>query len=131
MRHAVPMRIVVRTVGFAAMLAISYGLAAVLPAGIESVVGYATVVVVVIGAFAWAFRDGREIDLSEAIRDWLVVGFVVAVIWRLSLVMFEGSEDVVTQLRREFVPLLSTGGLVFVPALFGALLGNGSPATSD
>jgi hypothetical protein len=123
---------VIRAAGLAAVLALSFGIAAVLPAGIESAVGYATVAVVVIGAFAWAFRDGRDIELSEVIRDWLVVGFVVAVLWRLSLVLFEGSEDVVTQLRLEFVPLLSTIGLIFVPALFGALLGNGSPpATTD
>jgi hypothetical protein len=68
-------RMVIRAVGLAAVLALSFGIAAVLPAGIESAVGYATVAVVVIGAFAWAFRDGRDIELSEVIRDWLVVGF--------------------------------------------------------
>jgi len=119
-------RIVIRIAGLAVVLALSYGVAAVLPAGIESAVGYVTIAVVVIGAFLWAFRDGRDIELSEAIRDWLVVGFVVAVLWRLSLVLFEGSDEVVTQLRLEFVPLLSTIGLTFVPALFGALLGNGA-----
>ena len=55
---------------------------------------------------------------------------VVGVIWRVSLVIFEGSEDVATQIRLEFVPLLSTIGLVFVPALFGALLGNGSESAT-
>jgi len=115
--------------GLAAVLAVSYGIAAVLPAGIEAAIGYVTVGIIVIGAFAWALRDGREIHLSDAIRDWLVVAFVVAVLWRVSLVLFEGSDDVIAQLRREFVPLLSTMGLIFAAALFGALQGNGSRPT--
>ncbi len=131
MRHTGPVkivagRIVIRVAGFAAVLAVSYGIAAVLPAGAESAVGYLTVAIIVIGAFVWAMRDGREIHLSEAIRDWLVVAFVVAVLWRVSLVLFEGSEDVVGQIRLEFASLLYTVGYIFVPALFGALQGNGS-----
>lgn len=132
MRHAVGVRIVIRVAGLAAVLAVSYGIAAALPAGIEVALGYLTIAVVVIGAFVWAFRDGREVHLSDAIRDWLVVAFVVAVLWRVSLVLFEGSEDVVAQFRREFGALLYAIGLIFVPALFGALLGNGSPpATTE
>jgi hypothetical protein len=119
-------RVVIRVAGLAAVLAVSYGIAAVLPAGIEAAIGYVTVVIIVIGAFVWGLRDGREVHLSDAIRDWLVVAFVVAVLWRVSLVLFEGSEDVIAQLRREFVPLLSTMGLIFAAALFGALQGHGS-----
>ena len=39
-----------------------------------------------------------------------VVAFVVAVIWWVSLVLFEGSEDVVVQLRLDFTKVLSTIG---------------------
>jgi Ni,Fe-hydrogenase I cytochrome b subunit len=125
------MRIVVRVAALAAVLAVSYGIAAALPASIESAIGYLTVAVVVIGVFVWALRDRRDVPLSEVIRDWMVIAFVVAVVWRVSLALFEGSEDVVTQIRLEFVPLLSTIGLTFVPALFGALLGNGSKPATD
>jgi Ni,Fe-hydrogenase I cytochrome b subunit len=125
-------RIVIRVAGLAAVLAISYGIAAVLPAGIEAVIGYLAVGIIVFGAFGWALRDGRDVHVSDAIRDWLVVAFVVAVLWRVSLVLFEGSDDVIAQLRRDFIPLLSTIGLIFAPALFGALQGNGSrPTTTE
>lgn len=125
-------RILIRIAALVAVLGVYYGIAALLPSGIESGVGYIALGTVLIGAFVWAMRDGREVHLTEAIRDWLVIAAVVGVVWRVSLVLFEGSEDVVTQVRLEFVPLLSTIGLTFVPALFGALLGNGSrSATAD
>jgi hypothetical protein len=131
MRHAGPVksvagRIVVRIAALAAVLAVSYGIAAMVPSGVEAAIGYATVAIVVIGAFLWGLRDGSEVPLSDAIRDWLVVAFVVAVIWRVSLVMFEGTDDVVGQIRLEFDSVLFTVASVFVPALFGALQGNGS-----
>jgi hypothetical protein len=118
-------RIALRIAALAAALAVSYGAAALLPAGMESGVGFVAVATVLVGAFIWALRDGTEVHLSDAVRDWLVVSAVIGVLWRVSLVLFEGSEDVVTQIRLEFLPLLSTIGLIFVPALVGALLGSG------
>lgn len=113
----------IRIAGLAAVLAIYYGIAAILPSGVESVVGFIAFATVAVGAFVWAMRDVVDVPLSDAIRDWLVVAFVVAVIWWVSLVMFEGSEDVVKQIRLNFGRVLSTVGLIFVPALFGLLLG--------
>jgi hypothetical protein len=118
-------RIVIRIATFVAVLGVYYGIAALLPSNIESGVGFVALATVLIGAFVWAQRDGREVHLGEAIRDWLVVAAVVAVVWRISLVLFEGSEDVIAQLRLEFPALLSTIGQIFVPALFGAILGSG------
>jgi hypothetical protein len=119
-------RIVVRVAGLAAVLAVYYGMAAVLPSRVEAVAGYVAFATVAIGVFVWARRDGRLVQLSEAIRDWLVVAFVVSVIWWVSLVLFEGTDDVIAQLRLDFLHVLSTAGLIFVPALFGALLGSGA-----
>ena len=82
-----------------------------------------------IGAFVWAMRDGREAELGDVVRDWLVVAFIGSVLWWVSLALFEGSEDVVAQLRLDFTKVLTTVGLIFVPSLFGALLGHGAPAS--
>jgi len=123
------MRIVIRIAGLGAVLGVYYGIAALLPADIESGVGFLALATVLVAAFIWALRDGREVSLGEAIRDWLVVAAVVAVVWRVSLELFEGSEDVIVQIRREFLALLSTVGQIFVPALFGAILGSGVGST--
>ena len=126
------MRIVIRIAGLVAVLAVFYGIAAILPSDIESVVGFVAIATVLAGTFVWAMRDVREVHLSEVIRDWLVVAFVVAVVWRVSLVLFEGSDDVIAQVRLEFLQLLSTVGLIFALALFGAIWGNGSrPVAGD
>lgn len=117
------MRIVVRTAGLVAVLAVYYGIAALLPSSIESVVGFVAFATVAVGAFVWAMRDVVRVPLSEAIRDWLVIAFVVAVFWWVSLVWFEGTEDVIKQIRLNFESLLVTVGLIFVPALLGVLLG--------
>lgn len=123
------MRIVIRIAGLGAVLGVYYGIAALLPADIESGIGFLALATVLVAAFIWALRDGREVSLGEAIRDWLVVAAVVAVVWRVSLELFEGSEDVIVQIRREFLALLSTVGQIFVPALFGAILGSGVGST--
>jgi hypothetical protein len=120
------MRMVIRIGALVAVLAVYYGIAAILPAGMEFGVGFAAIATVLLSVFVWALLDGREVHVSEAIRDWLVVAFVVAVVWRVSLVLFEGSKDVIDQVRLEFLPLLSTVGLIFVLSLFGVVLGNGS-----
>ena len=120
------MKIVIRIVGLALVLAVYFGLAALLPSRVESAVGFVAFVTILIGAFVWAMRDGREMHVNEAIRDWLVVAFFLAVIWWIGLVLFEGSEDVIKQIRLNFLPLLSTAGLIFAAALFGALQGSGA-----
>ena len=77
MRHADPVeiatvKIVTRVLAFAAVLGIYYGLAALLPADAEAATGLVAVATVAIGEFIWARRDGRMIDLSDGLRDWLV-----------------------------------------------------------
>jgi len=117
-------RIAIRIAVLAAVLAVYFGIAAILPSGIESVVGFVAFATVSVGAFVWAMRDVVNVPLGDAIRDWLVIAFVVAVIWWVGLVLFEGSEDVVKQIRLNFLRVLSTVGLIFVPALFGLVLGH-------
>ena len=81
------------------------------------------VATVAVGEFIWARRDGRVVDLADGLRDWLVVAFVLAVFWWVTLVLFEGATDVVEQLRDQFLSVVLTAGVLYVPPVVGLLLG--------
>ena len=123
MRHAGPVKIVVRVVAFAAVLGVYYGIAALLPDKIAASAGLVAVVTVAVGEFLWARRDGRVVDLPDGLRDWLVIACVLAVLWWVSLVLFEGAEDVVDQLRINFLSVVLTAGVLYAPPVVGLLLG--------
>ena len=117
------MKIVTRVIAFAVVLGVYYGAAALLPADAEAAAGLVAVATVAIGEFAWARRDGRVVDLSDGLRDWLVVACVLAVFWWVTLVRFEGATDVVDQIRINFVSVVLTAAVLYAPAVVGLLLG--------
>ncbi|HUS22164.1 MAG TPA: hypothetical protein VMZ66_09165 [Aeromicrobium sp.] len=117
------MKIVIRVVAFAAVLGVYYGVAALLPADAEAAVGLVAVATVAIGEFTWARRDGRVVDLSDGLRDWLVVACVLAVFWWVTLVRFEGATDVVDQIRTNFLSVVLTAAVLYAPPVVGLLLG--------
>ena len=117
------MKIVTRVIAFAVVLGVYYGVAALLPADVEAAAGLVAVATVAIGEFAWARRDGRVVDLSDGLRDWLVVASVLAVFWWVTLVRFEGATDVVDQIRINFVSVVLTAAVLYAPAVVGLLLG--------
>jgi hypothetical protein len=116
-------KVVIRIVAFAAVLGVYYGVAALLPDKTAAAAGVVAVATVAIGEFAWARRDGRVIDLGDGLRDWLIVAFVLAVFWWITLVLFEGATDVVDQLRINFLSVVLTAGVLYVPSVVGLLLG--------
>jgi hypothetical protein len=116
-------RIVTRVIVLAAVLGVYYGVAALLPAGTQAAVGLVAVVTVAVGEFIWARRDGRVVDLPDGLRDWLVVACVVAVIWWVTLVLFEGADDVVDQIRINFLSVVLTAAVLYAPPVVGLLLG--------
>jgi hypothetical protein len=122
-RHAGPVKIVVRIAAFAAALGVYYGVAALLPDKMAAAAGMVAVVTVALGEFIWARRDGRVVDLSDGLRDWLVIAAAVAVFWWVTLVLFEGATDVVDQLRLNFLSVVLTAGVLYVPPVVGLLLG--------
>ena len=117
------MKIVIRVVAFAAVLGVYYGLAALLPADAEAAAGLVAVATVAIGEFIWARRDGRVVDLSDGLRDWLVVACLIAVFWWVTLVRFEGATDVVDQVRLNFLSVVLTAAVLYAPPVVGLLLG--------
>jgi hypothetical protein len=116
-------KIVVRAAAFAAVLGVYYGVAALLPDKTAAAVGFVAVATVAVGEFIWARRDGRVVDLPDGLRDWLVIDFVLAVFWWVTLVLFEGATDVVDQLRINFVSVVLTAGVLYAPSVVGLLLG--------
>ena len=126
MGHAGPVRILVRTGALALAIGAYYGIAALLPDGREEIVGLIAFVTVVGATLFWSRRDGRSVPRDESQRDWLVVAAIVAVFWWATLALFEGSSDVLTQLRLNFLSVLATAGILFVAALVGLTLGRNS-----
>ncbi len=117
------MRIVVRVAGFTALLAAYYGIAILLPSERQSVAGLVAIVTVAVGEFVWARQDGRTVDLADGLRDWLVVAAVISVFWWVTLLIFEGAEDVATRLSDQFLSVVLTAAVLFVAAVVGLLLG--------
>lgn len=117
------MKIVTRVVAFAVVLGVYYGVAALLPAKTEAAVGLVAIVTVAIGEFIWARRDGRVVDLPDGLRDWLVIACFLAVIWWVTLVLFEGATDVVDQIRINFLSVVLTSAVLYAPPVVGLLLG--------
>lgn len=120
------MRILIRAAAFGAVLAVYYGIAALLPAGRETPAGFVAFATVMIGVFLWARRDGRVVNYADALRDWLVIAAIVSVFWWVTLVLFEGADDVITRISDQFLSVVLTAGLVFAPAVLGVILGRGS-----
>jgi hypothetical protein len=116
-------RIVVRIAAFAAVLAVYYGIALLLPDQHQSFAGLVAIATVAVGELMWARRDGRVVDLPDGARDWLVVAAVVSVFWWTTLMIFEGADEVVERLSDQFLSVALTAGVLFVPALVGLLLG--------
>jgi hypothetical protein len=117
------MRIVVRSVAFAAVLAAYYGIAVVLPREHQSVAGLIAIATVAAGEFLWARRDGRTVQLADGARDWLVVAAVISVFWWVTLLVFEGADDVVERLSDQFLSVILTAGVLFAAAVVGLLSG--------
>ena len=126
MRQGWPVRVLVRVGALAAALAAYFGIAQLLPAGKADVAGFIALATVAIGSFVWAMRDGREVVLGDGLRDWLIVAFIIAVLWWVTLSLFEGGESIVDQIRTRFWSVLTTVGMTFAPATLGLLLGQGS-----
>ena len=120
------MRIVIRTAAFTVVLAGYYGIAALLPAEHQSVAGLVAICTVGVGEFLWARRDGRVRDVPDGIRDWLVVVAVISVFWWVTLLFFEGNDDVAARLSDQFLSVVLTAAVLFAPALVGLLLGRDS-----
>lgn len=120
------MKIVIRVTAFTAVLATYYGIAVLLPAEHQSAAGLVALGTVAVGEFLWARRDGRVGDLPDGLRDWLVVAAVISVFWWVTLMLFEGSDDVITRLSDEFLSVVLTAAVLFAPAVVGLLLGRDS-----
>jgi hypothetical protein len=116
-------RILVRSAAFSVVLAAYYGIAVLLPREHQSVAGLVAIATVAVGEFLWARRDGRTVDIADGLRDWLVVAAVISVFWWVTLVIFEGAEDVVTRLSDQFLSVVLTAAVLFAPAVVGLLLG--------
>lgn len=117
------MRIVVRVAALAAVLAVYYGVAALVPREHQSVVGLIAVGTVAVGEFLWARRDGRSIALADGFRDWLVVAAAISVFWWVTLASFEGADDVVQRLSDQFLSVVLTAAVLLAPAVVGLLAG--------
>jgi hypothetical protein len=120
-------RILVRTAAFVVVIAVYYGIAALLPDRHAEIAGFVAFATVTLGAFVWARRDGRNVPRGDGLRDWLVVAAVVAVFWWVTLAVFEGSDDVIAQLRLDFLSVLATAGVTFAAAVVGLSLGRAGP----
>ncbi len=120
------MKILIRLAVFAAVLAAYYGIAVLLPAEHQSVAGLVALGTVAGGEFLWARRDGRIGDVPDGLRDWLVVASVISVFWWVTLMLFEGADDVVTRLSDQFLSVVLTAAVLFAPAVVGLLLGRDS-----
>jgi hypothetical protein len=125
-RHAGPVRMLIRSAAFMGVIAVYYGIASLLPDRHAQVAGFIAFATVTVGAFAWARRDGLQVPRADGLRDWLVVAAVVAVFWWVTLAVFEGADDVVAQLRLDFLSVLATAGVTFAAAAVGFTLGRAS-----
>jgi hypothetical protein len=119
-------KIVIRVAAFTVVLASYYGIAVLLPAEHQSVAGLVALGTVAVGEFLWARRDGRIGDLPDGLRDWLVVAAIISVFWWVTLMLFEGADDVVTRLSDQFLSVVLTAAVLFAPAVVGLLLGRDS-----
>jgi hypothetical protein len=119
----IAVRIVVRIAAFAAVLAAYYGIVVLLPDKHQSFVGLVAIATVAVGEFVWARRDGRVVDLADGARDWLVVAAVVSVFWWATLMIFEGADEVMERLSDQFLSVVLTAAVLFVPALVGLIMG--------
>ena len=117
------MRIVVRIAVFAAVLAAYYGIAVLLPDQHQRFAGLVAIATVAIGEFVWARRDGRRAELSDGVRDWLVVAAAISVFWWVSLFIYEGADEVVERLSDQFLSVALTAAVLFAPPLVGLLMG--------
>ena len=117
------MKVVIRIVAFAAVLGVYYGVAVLLPDKTAAAAGVVAVATVAVGECVWARRDGRVVDLADGLRDWLVVASVLAVFWWVTLVLFEGADDVVDQIRINFLSVVLTAAVLYAPPVVGLLLG--------
>ncbi len=120
------MRIAIRVAAFTIMLVAYYGIAALMPAEHQRIAGLVAIVTVAVGEFVWARRDGRVGDLPDGVRDWLVVAAVISVFWWVTLLFFQGTDDVVTRLSDQFLSVVLTAAVLFATALIGLLLGRDS-----
>ena len=120
------MKIVIRVAAFTVVLAAYYGIAVLLPAEHQSMAGLVALGTVAVGEFLWARRDGRIGDLPDGLRDWLVVAAIISVFWWVTLMLFEGSDDVITRLSDQFLSVVLTAAVLFAPAVVGLLLGRDS-----
>ncbi|MFL6089225.1 MAG: hypothetical protein ACJ71Z_03700 [Aeromicrobium sp.] len=120
------MRMLIRSAVFAVVIGVYYGIAALLPDRHAEVAGLLAFVTVMVGAFLWARHDGRRVPRNDGLRDWLVVAAVIAVFWWTTLTLFEGSNDVMVQLRLNFLSILATAGVTFAAAAVGFTLGRSS-----
>jgi hypothetical protein len=116
-------KIVVRVAALAAVLALAYGIAVLLPREHQSAAGLAAIAAVAVSEFLWAQRDGRRMELAEGARDWLVVSAVISVVWWVTLFIFEGADEVVERLSDEFVSVALTAAVLFATAVVGLLMG--------
>jgi hypothetical protein len=116
-------RIVVRVAAFAVVLAVYYGIASLLPDEHQSYAGLVAIATVAVGTFLWARRDGRVVDLGDGVRDWLVIAAIISVFWWVTLVIFEGADDIAQRLSDQFLSVVLTGAVLLAPAVFGLLLG--------
>jgi hypothetical protein len=113
----------IRIAAFMLAIAAYYGIASLLPDAHAEIAGFIALATVVAGSFLWARHDGPRVPRDEGLRDWLVIAAVVAVFWWVTLAVFEGSDDIVEQLRLEFLSVLSTAALTFAAATVGLLVG--------
>jgi hypothetical protein len=105
------------------MLAAYYGVAVLVPREHQSVVGLIAVGTIAVGEFLWARRDGRSIEFADGLRDWLVVAAAISVFWWVTLVYFEGADDVVQRLSDQFLSVVLTAAVLLAPAFVGLLVG--------
>ena len=122
-RHAGAVRMLIRIAAFAAVIAVCYGIAYVLPEPHAEIAGFVAFATVAIGSFVWAMNDARHLPQGDGLRDWLVIAAVVAVFWWVTLALFEGSDDVIAQLQLDFLSVLSTATVTFGAAVVGFLVG--------
>jgi hypothetical protein len=115
----------IRIAMFGLVIALCYGIAYLLPESHAEVAGLVAFATVTIGAFVLARRDGRHVPQADGLRDWLVITAVVAVFWWVTLALFEGADDVIAQLRLDFLSVLTTAVVTFGAAVVGFMIGRG------
>ena len=120
------MKIVIRVAAFTAVLAAYYGIAVLLPAAHQSVAGLVALGTVAVGQVTDPAVPPCPQELTDGLRDWLVVAAIISVFWWVTLMLFEGSDDVVTRLSDQFLSVVLTAAVLVAPAVVGLLLGRDS-----